>query len=590
MMKESGAKRDEAMGLIEALCQDTITAGGMAHLESLVLANPAVRSLYVRYLHMHASLPLFVRDRTDGAFGASDEAAIMAELEAMAGAVSDMRAAPGETDSAAMLNFGQLQERTSIFETRRKRRSRTSLRLRVFLRRMMHIGGESPVAVALMWMVMAICLSGTVLTCVFIGMMVFGAKPPTVQPDVARSGEPEAGSKEQRAANPAANSSPVARLVRLADCRWEDDSPALAAGDDLLNGSKLMLKSGLAEIIFQGGAKTVLEGPATLEIRSRTGAFLRQGKFTVAVENPLARGFAVYTPGMKYTDLGTAFGVCVAKDGTQEMHVFRGKVQAEQADETDNGEREMGKKEERESPDSSSDSSSPLLPRPAQQAPPPTTPLILTANEAVRVAGAGKPIERVAYNEERFVRTTFTPSPFPIFGTGVNLDRGAADPHWEITEISTISSFKPQPAVVAVPNIGYAPDNRNIAQWISSREAIGDLDMPVGCRWTLRTHFDLTGFDPSTARIAVRIVVDNFLAGVRLNGEALQLPEGSRDRRLYVNWLALKIEKGFAAGDNILEIEIENGPFETASSVPNPMAMCLELKGTAMRRPAAKTD
>ena len=123
------------------------------------------------------------------------------------------------------------------------------------------------------------------------------------------------------------------------------------------------------------------------------------------------------------------------------------------------------------------------------------------------------------------------PEPFALFGTGADYNRGEADPHWEITEISTDSSFKPQPAVVSVPNIGYARDNRNIAQWISSRKAIGDLDMPVGCRWTLRTHFDLTGFDPSTAHVAGRIVVNNFLAEVRLNGEALPLPEGSRDRQ-----------------------------------------------------------
>src|SRR5262249_25964613 len=147
-------------------------------------------------------------------------------------------------------------------------------------------------------------------------------------------------------------------------------------------------------IMFQGGARTVLEGPATLEIRSSFGVFLQQGKFTVTVEDPLVKGFEVLAPGMKYTDLGTEFGVVVAANGEQEVHVFRGKVEAEQVED----EGESGSRGDLEPP------SSP--PRPLA----PSPPLVLTANQAIRVPAPhtadkpDEPIQRLAADAKQFVR------------------------------------------------------------------------------------------------------------------------------------------------------------------------------------------
>jgi hypothetical protein len=219
-------------------------------------------------------------------------------------------------------------------------------------------------------------------------------------------------------------------------------------------------------------------------------------------------------------------------------------------------------------------------------------PLVLTANQALRLA-PGKPIEQIAANDRRFVRNMPRPEVFPLFSTGAGLDRGAADPHWELTKISTDPKFQRRPATVVLPLVGYARDSRDTAQWISSAKAIYQMHMPVGCLWTFITHFDLTGFQPSTARIMGRIAVDNFLAEVRLNGSALPLPEGSRREDLFVKWLELKVDQGFRAGDNVLEIVIENGPFPEERPEPNPsnpMAMCLDLKGMAMPVIAAATD
>ncbi len=103
----------------------------------------------------------------------------------------------------------------------------------------------------------------------------------------------------------------------------------------------------------------------------------------MTVENPSSRGFVACTPGMKYTDMGTEFGVLVKEDGVQEVHVFRGKVQAEQTVKRKE-EREIGRKGDAEMP---------------------STPLVLTVNQAIRITGPNTPFERIASDEKRFVRT-----------------------------------------------------------------------------------------------------------------------------------------------------------------------------------------
>jgi hypothetical protein len=90
-----------------------------------------------------------------------------------------------------------------------------------------------------------------------------------------------------------------------------------------------------------------------------------------------------------------------------------------------------------------------------------------------------------AADEKRFFRAWPEPAPFPLFSTGVGLDRGAADPHWEITQISTEVDFKPRPAIVADPCEFYLPDKRDSFQWISLSK---DLKaMPGGAPRQART-------------------------------------------------------------------------------------------------------
>jgi hypothetical protein len=200
-------------------------------------------------------------------------------------------------------------------------------------------------------------------------------------------------------------STAVAQVARTSHCRWAMETGAPEMGDDLEAGRMLVLDSGLAEIIFQGGAHTLLQGPATLEIRSPSSAFLHCGKFTVTVEDPSARGFVVRTPEMKYTDLGTEFGVIVAPGGEEEVHVFRGEVVAEKGPPP--GVRASAVKKVAAGTGATGIGATGIGADARQEAQPPAAPppLHLLSQQAIRVASAARPIERIASDEELFVRT-----------------------------------------------------------------------------------------------------------------------------------------------------------------------------------------
>ncbi len=115
----------------------------------------------------------------------------------------------------------------------------------------------------------------------------------------------------------------VAWLVNAQNCTWSEEEPS----EDMRAGKVLKLERGLAEIRFACGARVVLEGPARLELLSGKAARLGRGKLTARVPRP-ATGFEVLSPQGKVIDLGTEFGVSVADNGTAEVYVFEGKVEA----------------------------------------------------------------------------------------------------------------------------------------------------------------------------------------------------------------------------------------------------------------------
>lgn len=92
-------------------------------------------------------------------------------------------------------------------------------------------------------------------------------------------------------------------------------------------GRSLRFDEGVVEISLNQGVRLVLEGPC--ECRLESGQRVRLGLGRLFAEVPAAgRGFAVLTPDGEIVDLGTRFGVEVAKERATELHVFDGLVTA----------------------------------------------------------------------------------------------------------------------------------------------------------------------------------------------------------------------------------------------------------------------
>jgi hypothetical protein len=129
----------------------------------------------------------------------------------------------------------------------------------------------------------------------------------------------------KRGPAPEAIDNTVAVLLQAAGAQWEQTGLPVRPGAALPPGW-LRLKSGLAQIEFYNGATVLLEGPAELQLISRTQAFCARGKLR-AVVPPQAHGFSIGSPKLDLVDRGTEFGMEVGAGGQTEVHVFQGKVE-----------------------------------------------------------------------------------------------------------------------------------------------------------------------------------------------------------------------------------------------------------------------
>jgi hypothetical protein len=342
-MTMSAALQAELLELLEAVCRQDATRQQRTRLEHLVCGDADARAFYVDYLDLHAQLRWSLGERAPAA--ADQSRGIVCPAPPLDSPASSV---PG------------------------------------FPFNLLYLTGDTPLASALLWLVM---LFGAGLVIMVLAMLVVAIRGVHVTIDAGEVASAPAVKPAEPAAQKRA-APPVARLARLAGCQWLHAAAAPSMGDELAAGQQLALKSGLAEIIFQDGAKVLLQGPAEMEVASRGGAYLRHGSLTATVESPQAKGFEVNTPGMKYVDFGTEFGVLVQEGGPQEVHVFRGKVQAEQSGQL---------------PVVGGQNTGIASATPATHHPPPAT-LLLAANEALRMAAPSAAPERIAAAPRQFVR------------------------------------------------------------------------------------------------------------------------------------------------------------------------------------------
>ncbi len=116
----------------------------------------------------------------------------------------------------------------------------------------------------------------------------------------------------------------VAVLSRVADATLAGSKPLLVGSP--VRAGKFVVDSGLVQLEFLSGANLVVEGPAELDLVSKSLVVCRRGKLRAYVPDQ-AKGFMVDTPHHRAVDLGTEFAVSVAADSSSEVHVLDGEVE-----------------------------------------------------------------------------------------------------------------------------------------------------------------------------------------------------------------------------------------------------------------------
>ncbi|WP_435896116.1 LamG-like jellyroll fold domain-containing protein [Oceaniferula spumae] len=97
---------------------------------------------------------------------------------------------------------------------------------------------------------------------------------------------------------------------------------------ELVPGSSVEVTQGVVELRFPSGVKSLVTGPANLEVVSGNEVALHEGVFWAHVPEG-AEGFQVRAPGMHVTDLGTAFGMVVVPGSAEDVYVLDGEVKVQ---------------------------------------------------------------------------------------------------------------------------------------------------------------------------------------------------------------------------------------------------------------------
>jgi hypothetical protein len=126
---------------------------------------------------------------------------------------------------------------------------------------------------------------------------------------------------------------PTATVGITLDSKWDHTGRPFSQGTALAPGIH-SLDEGIGQITLSGGAKVIVQAPATFEIKSGTLFDLAQGQLSAKVSHENGR-LTVITPDLIAVDLGTEFGVKVSpEDKKTHLEVFVGQVRAQLGDDT----------------------------------------------------------------------------------------------------------------------------------------------------------------------------------------------------------------------------------------------------------------
>jgi hypothetical protein len=372
----------------------------------------------------------------------------------------------------------------------------------------------------------------------------------------------------------------VGQITGMFDCQWANSKTGVVGYTRVPLGRKFDLASGLMEITYDSGARVILQGPCSYQVESGSSGYLAVGKMTarikkkgeggsekaedrqptehLAAKSPVEGAssalFSVRTPTATVTDLGTEFGVEVDKAGCSKTYVCEGTVEM----------RAVGS-------------------RTAQT-------VLLKADESARVdVGKGDAVTIVRNKGEKnaFVREMPKSAPIVLFNTGVGLKKyGDADPHWQIVARSDDPKFKPRPALLRGPSYDALENDPQQSQWISLIST--EENLPEEVVYMFRTTFDLTGTRPSTAVVRGKLIADDRVVAIRLNGRSLAVPSQAEGGPFFY-WTQFRLTGGFVKGTNVLEFGVLNAD-PTKSPVgrrnaASQMRLRVELEGEAVVDP-----
>lgn len=115
-----------------------------------------------------------------------------------------------------------------------------------------------------------------------------------------------------------------ARITGLLGVTWDKVAPDIQM---LPGASEASFASGLMELTFASGTRTVIEGPAKFQVQGGNAMRLAYGKVVADVPKG-AEGFSIDSREGRVVDLGTEFAMEVPRVGqASTLGVFRGKIE-----------------------------------------------------------------------------------------------------------------------------------------------------------------------------------------------------------------------------------------------------------------------
>jgi hypothetical protein len=167
-----------------------------------------------------------------------------------------------------------------------------------------------------------------------------------------------------------------------------------------------------------------------------------------------------------------------------------------------------------------------------------------------------------------------------LFNTGVDaaghpLPDDAKDPHYKLIQGGTDAFVATSANGFPIPP--WLGDNLASA-WISpNTTTFAPSGGPAGSPYQYETTFDLSGFNPATARITGRWATDNEGFTILLNGLSISLDHNTAE---FSAWTPFDITRGFLPGTNRLTFFVYNGRGGDPVS-SDPTGVRVELWGSA---------